>query len=109
MELVSDRVAILNKGEMVRIGTVRELTEQAKLYRVEASEEQEMMFASAIARFTPRQTQGASAVIEAADPHTLNAVIDALRADGILITSVTPMRMTLEQLFIDIVQGESAQ
>ena len=108
VELVSDRVAILNKGEMVRIGTVRELTEQATLYRVEVSESQGERFASAIARFAPREVQESGAVIEASDPPQLNAVIDALRSDGILITSITPMRMTLEQLFIDIVQGGNA-
>jgi ABC-2 type transport system ATP-binding protein len=109
VELVSDRVAILNKGEMVRIGTVRELTEQARLYRVEVSEEGKEGFAAGIARFAPRELGETSAVIEAADPRDLNAIIDALRAGGALITSITPVRVTLEQLFIDIVQGGNAQ
>ncbi len=108
VELVSDRVAILNKGELVRIGTVRELTEQAHIYRVEADHEQAEIFAASIARFAPRQLEQASAVIEVPELRDLNAIIDRLRSDGILITAITPMRQTLEQLFIDIVERENA-
>ncbi|MDB5033705.1 MAG: transporter, ATP-binding protein [Chlorobi bacterium] len=105
VELISDRVAILNKGELVRIGTVKELTESSNHYRVEVAEEQAPAFAAAIARFTPRDLLPNGATIMAADLRALNEVIDHLRSQGLLIVSVNPVRQTLENLFMDIVQG----
>lgn len=117
VEMICDRVAILNKGELVRIGTVRELTEQSKRYRIDWETPVEAASADVIARptsalapFSPREVSAGGATIEAESAVQLNAAIDALRAVGVLITSVTPSRQTLEQLFMEIVQqnGDAA-
>lgn len=106
IELISDRVAILNKGELVRIGTVKELTENAHLYRIEVAEEQHGRLTSVLAQFKPREIEGGATMIEVPDTSGLNAAIDRLRAEGLLITAITPTRQTLEEYFIDIVGKE---
>ena len=105
VELISDRVAILNKGELVRLGTVKELTETGRLYRIEVDAGQQDLLPGALSSYRPREIAGAAATIEAESPEMLNAAIDSLRAEGMLITAITPVRQTLEDLFIDIVQN----
>jgi ABC-2 type transport system ATP-binding protein len=104
VEMVCDRVAILYGGELVRIGTVQELTQSDNRYRVEAWSEQASQFARAVARFSPIEIEGAAATLELADISRLNACIDYLRSEGILLTGVSPVRRSLENLFFDIVK-----
>jgi ABC-2 type transport system ATP-binding protein len=107
VEMISDRVAILDKGSLVRIGTVNELTRSDRQYRIEVAAEQQEKFARTMSQWTTIPLQGSAAIIDAPTPGELNACIDRLRGDGILITSVTPIRHTLEELFIDIIgKGE---
>ena len=109
VEMICSRVAILNKGEMVRIGTVRDLTETGTLYRIDVWPEQQAMFARAVERFAPRQIENASATIEITDLADLNAKIDAIRSEGIMIESITPVRQSLEELFINIIGNEKRE
>ncbi len=110
VEMISDRVAILNKGELVRIGTVRELTQDSRLYRIDVAGNQGDALARLLAPYQPERRTDHSATIEAKSIEDLNAVIDMLRSQEVLITAITPVRQTLEELFIDIVQkGGAAQ
>jgi ABC-2 type transport system ATP-binding protein len=106
VEMICSRVAILNKGEMVRIGTVKDLTETGRRYRIEVWAEQEAMFARAIARFAPSDVEKGAATIDVADLHDLNAKIDAIRSEGIMIESIAPVRQSLEELFMTIIGNE---
>jgi ABC-2 type transport system ATP-binding protein len=107
VEMISDRVAILDKGALVRIGTVSELTRSERQYRIEVAPEQQEQFARTMAQWTTNPTQGSAVTIDAPTPGELNACIDRLRGDGLLIMSVTPIRHSLEELFIDIIgKGE---
>jgi len=103
VEMICDRVAILTRGQIARIGTVRELTERASMYRIETSDEQREMFADIAAEFAPYEVSGNAVTVQADDLRILNDYLDKLRSNGILIRSVTPVRQTLEDLFIDIV------
>jgi ABC-2 type transport system ATP-binding protein len=104
VELISDRVAILSKGELVKIGTVQELTANEKFYAIEVAPEQGEALPDALGRFEAREINDNVGTIEVANVAELNAVIDQLRSQGIMIASITRPRRTLEQLFIDIVQ-----
>jgi len=106
VELICDRVAILNRGDLVRIGTVKELTEDAHLYRIEVAEEHGERLPAALASFTRRETGGNGVVIEVENVQRLNEALDHLRNQGLLITAITPTRQTLEDLFLDIVGRE---
>jgi ABC-2 type transport system ATP-binding protein len=105
VELISDRVAILNRGSLVRIGTVEQLTQSERFYRIEAAPEQREKFSAIVAGWQGK-IEGESATVEASDLGQLNGYIDRLRSEGILITSITPMRQTLEELFINVIGKE---
>ncbi len=106
VEMVCDRVAILKGGEVIRLGTVPELTSARKLYRVEAWSEQASQFARAVAPFSPKSVEGSTATLELDDLADLNRVLDRLRSEGILLNGFGPVRQTLEDLFINIIGKE---
>jgi ABC-2 type transport system ATP-binding protein len=106
VELICDRVAILNKGAIARIGTVKELTDIEQRYRITCANEHAELFSRTIAPFAPKILEDAHAEVEATDPQQLNQLIDALRSEGILITAITPLRQSLEDLFIDVITEE---
>ncbi|MGZ5426335.1 MAG: ABC transporter ATP-binding protein, partial [Thermoanaerobaculia bacterium] len=43
--------------------------------------------------------------LSARDPQHLNALIDAARARGALLTELTPEKSTLEDVFVDLVRA----
>ena len=45
--------------------------------------------------------------VEVADLAALNRLVDRLRADRLLIAEVSPMRAALEDVFIEVVKGET--
>jgi ABC-2 type transport system ATP-binding protein len=104
VEMICDRVAILNRGELVRIGTVQQLTRSEATWRIEVAPEQ----SDSLARVAPALGGGAIAnngiVLGAESLADLNGKIDRLRAEGILIASISPVRHSLEELFINIIE-----
>ncbi len=110
VELICDRVAILNKGRLIRMGTVKELTTQENTYRIgvrgEVTEELRLNWEAT--RVSVREENG-ELVCALPDVAALNAVIDQLRAAGLLITSVAEKRQSLEDMFIDVISREDAK
>jgi ABC-2 type transport system ATP-binding protein len=105
VELVTDRVAILNKGKLLREGTVQELTEKKEEYRL-TIEEIEVTFKM------PESYNGVnviplkdnSFIIKASDTNQLNQFIDYLRHNNVLISSIVKEKSTLEDMFISLIQ-----
>ncbi len=105
VELITDRVAILNKGKLIREGTVRELTEKKEEYRltVEINSTDFKM---------PADYNGVSItfinensyIIKASDTIQLNRFIDYLRQNNILISGVVKEKSSLEDMFISLIQ-----
>ena len=110
VELICDRVAILNKGRLVRIGTVRELTTTENTYRVgiRGALPEPLRLQWEATRTGMREENG-ELVFFLPDVDALNGVIDQLRAAGVTITSVAEKRQSLEDMFIDIITREEAQ
>ncbi|MFG0284158.1 MAG: ATP-binding cassette domain-containing protein [Phycisphaerales bacterium JB039] len=117
LEMVCDRVAILVQGVVAQQGTLDELTSDRRRYEVELAEASDMAAGAAAAK----QGFGAGEVSEDAarrvitlattDAARVQPVIDAVRAAGITIAAVRPVRPSLEDLFMqtvtDPVTGET--
>ena len=110
VELISDRVAILNKGKVVRTGTVADITSQKLAYSIQLSGhlplELEERFKSSLpsASYTNNHLH-----ITLNDKADLNIVIDALRTAGIGIEGMTQQKTSLEDYFIKLVQRENTK
>jgi ABC-2 type transport system ATP-binding protein len=108
IELVCDRVLILDKGKVAREGSPAELTRKGDEYRIRVAEAGESARAAIAALDGNAQWEGNTAVMAPAGRVQLNAMIDRLRAAQVEIEAVEPVRSTLEDSFIEVVTGGTA-
>lgn len=116
IELTCDRVAVIRRGQVAAQGTVAELTgagapttslgPTALRYRLVASRMDEPLLAA---------LRGAGGVAERVNGHVqlaardlghLNEMVDEVRRGGGVLSELTPMKSTLEDVFIDLVKTQ---
>jgi len=105
VELVSDRVAILSEGKLLKEGTVKELTTSEEIYEIETTTDIPNIFS--IPEFSSiKITQmDNKLVVNVKDNDELNFVIDYLRKNSINIKSVNMQKNSLEELFVSLIQN----
>lgn len=105
VERISDRVAILNRGKLERVGRLDDLlaAERVEIVAEELTEEA-IAKISALAQESKRQNGRIIAYEERRD--VISAIIDIVRGAKGRLVSLIPQRQTLEDLFIRIVQQE---
>ncbi len=116
LELVCDRIAILNKGFVVKQGAISDLTSDRQRFEIEVEGVMEgaagimarvmggMMEGGKIAG-VPSEMAGSVLRMMTPDARAVQPVIDALRAAGCVIRRVQPVRPSLEEFFIETVEG----
>ncbi|MBU1100955.1 MAG: ABC transporter ATP-binding protein [Bacteroidetes bacterium] len=103
VELVSDRVAILNKGRLLQEGSVEELTTTKETFHLELENEiSDEELESKWKEFNLSRRDG-KYIAPVGSVDRLNVLIDQLRAAGKFIKSVTPMKHSLEDMFISLI------
>jgi ABC-2 type transport system ATP-binding protein len=113
VEMVCSRVAILNQGEVVRQGTIDELTAEGDTYRVAVLDDQNGPIDTRITRaLGPELVAGLNAKaargvasLQAEQPRDIQPAIDALRRAGLVITGIEKCRQSLEDLFVEVVSA----
>jgi ABC-2 type transport system ATP-binding protein len=102
VERISDRVAIMRQGEVITEGSVEALTSKKNQYdiRVESSA---LEPAKAILSTSFQSETEGLIHAEFMSTEELNAAIDKLRRQGVLIESLVPKRSSLEDLFIELI------
>ncbi len=109
VELISDRVAILHHGKLVRDGSVDELTTAKELYEIEVlGEPDEALFntGSTVSLVSHKDTKY---TVKLDSVENLNELVDSLRNNGILIKSINPKKQSLEELFINTIKDKDDQ
>ena len=113
VELVCDRVAILNAGKVVRQGTIDELTAGDMFHEIELDGPPDDTLREAIAgALSDKVTidvKGNVIRINTQDPTTVQPAIDAVRRRNVTILSVRPIRQSLEDFFISAVSQPAAE
>lgn len=108
VELVSDRVAILDHGKLLRVGTVDELTVTDSSYTIGVDGSVPEAFVTEATARVLGVTIGSEGIIaRVPDVNRLNAVIDLLRTHGVAITAIHKQRSTLEESFINLITRET--
>jgi ABC-2 type transport system ATP-binding protein len=114
IELVCDRVAILVHGQVQRAGSIDDITAQAELdvtWTLSGSEA-DIRTALMIDSATPLIVSNEEHVevsLAMTDQAAIDRAIDALRARGVSVVSMSRRRRTLEEAFLDTVrQGNGA-
>jgi len=110
IEMICDRVTILNNGSVVRTGTISELTVQKLAYDIQLSaplsDNVRERLQQSLVHFESRDTL---LIVSLRDKAELNAIIDILRTGEIGIESMTQQKTSLEEYFIKLVKGENAR
>jgi ABC-2 type transport system ATP-binding protein len=109
VELVCDRIVILNGGEVARDAAPEDFTRGTGEYIVRVAVVDDAVCAAAIAVLGTNGSspawQGTSMRFLPRDRAQLNAVLDKLRAVPVEIESVEPQKISLEQYFLQVVAG----
>lgn len=110
VEKVCTQIAILREGQLVRKGTIEELTAVERVYDLTATAIPENIAEDAILEPSPEEAPPAPDLrryrVRADDRSSLNALLDRLRSAHVEIESITPLRRSLEDYFIDVMDEE---
>ncbi|MDR3609270.1 MAG: ABC transporter ATP-binding protein [Ignavibacteriaceae bacterium] len=102
VELITDNVGILNKGKLLKQGTVKELTEKKEEYRLSLEGQLNNDFLIGIPGLEKNKDDYYN--LKVADTPELNKVIDSIRSHNMLIREIIPVKNTLEEMFISLIQ-----
>lgn len=107
VEAISDRVAILNKGKVLKVGTVSEITAGALEYELRLDRSVSESLRSLIQPHTTSyRVEGATLIVGVRDQEALNTIIDRIRSEGIHLGGLHERKSTLEESFIELIQGK---
>ena len=105
VELICDRVAILQAGEMVRSGTMAELTRQRGSFVIGLADGQTMPREDLAKLGYHLRPDGSLWEVELEDARSVDPIVDWLRSRGLSIRHLVEKRQTLEDIFIETVEA----
>ena len=103
VEMISDRVAIIHQGEMVREGTVDDLTRQANRFTIGLADGQAFPLQELKDRGFKVALNDDMAEVELADGQTIDPVLELLWAKGLKLRHLVEQKQTLESVFMQMV------
>jgi ABC-2 type transport system ATP-binding protein len=105
VEVTCDRVAILEQGQMLRQGNIEELTRVANVYcfRLQGDPGPVLEDLRRIATVVTPVEGGIETQV--AEPADLDRIVDRLRAAGIGIRGLADKTLSLEEVFVKLVEG----
>lgn len=104
VEVITDRVGILNHGQLLREGTVKELTERKEEYEIMLDNFRDENFQSGTLGLQIKKQKEGLISVHVSSLTELNIFIDELRRRQILIKEIKPLRTTLEDMFISVIK-----
>ena len=108
IEMTCDRVAVLRKGKSVATGRIADLTAQGFSYRFAGTGIDEALLGLFRETGAGAERVNGHVKLTARDAEHLNALVDTARSRGVLVTELTPVRSTLEDVFVDLVKAGDA-
>lgn len=107
VELVSDRVAIMNNGKLLKEGSVEDLTTSKESYFIETTSAMNIdSFKTTFDNISLKFENSHKLNVNVKDNLELNFVIDKLRKDGINIKTISIQKHSLEELFLSLIADE---
>lgn len=105
LEMVCDRVSILIDGLVARQGRLADLTDQTVEYRIAYSGDDAAVRSKLVA-LGASVDQG-QAILAGCDADKVNQAIDLIRGAGLMIDSVIPKRVSLEDILAEALADQS--
>jgi ABC-2 type transport system ATP-binding protein len=105
VELICDRVGILQRGEMIREDTVDSLTRQHNLVVIGLAAGQTFPIDEAAGQGYAVRRSGDLWEVELRNGQSIDTLVDLLRARGLSLRYLMEKRQTLEDLFVQTVEA----
>ena len=105
IERTCDRVAVLRSGRIVAEGRIDDLTASGSRYRLVATGVDDRLVAALRETGAAVDRVNGHFDLTARDVDHLNAVIDRLRAGGARLQELSPIKSSLEDVFVDLVRA----
>ena len=107
VEMICDRVAILNKGDLIKEGSVHDLTLAENIFAIHTVEAITMEIKQKVLSVDGNAGIGENEINTESSVDSLNSIIDILRSGKINIQRVTQKTSTLEELFINVINKDN--
>ncbi len=107
IELICDKVAILNKGELIEVGRVEDITTSSNKYVFTTGELPENIMNKILTEFKGTLNGINEFECTLSRIEDVNNVIDFLRSSGILIHGVSRQKNSLENMFINLIEQKN--
>ncbi len=105
IELTCDRVAVLRQGKMAAFGSVEELTKRkGSEYKMVATPIDDALVAAFRDHGAGVERVNGHVVLSVEDLQQLNTLVDTLRSRGGVLSELSPLRSSLEDVFVDLVK-----
>ncbi len=105
VEMITDRVGILNKGKLLREGDVKEMTRNKEEYKISIEGDIVDKIHDEVltkANFTKTNDEFYSFKVESTQE--LNKILDLLRNNGVVIKEMAQQKNSLEDIFISLIK-----
>jgi ABC-2 type transport system ATP-binding protein len=109
IERMCGRVAVLRAGRVAAEGRIDDLTRTTSRYRLVASGVDERLLGAFREMGATIERVNGHFDLSARDLDHLNALVDRLRASGARLEELTPLRSSLEDVFVGLVRDEAGQ
>jgi ABC-2 type transport system ATP-binding protein len=112
VEGICDRVAIMNKGRVVRQGTIAGLSRDDRRYEFTVRGEPDAALRARLASLAieppppPAPLAAWTFTLPGAGPDEAQPVLDLLRSAGLSVEAMRPIRSSLEDIFMDTVRDD---
>jgi ABC-2 type transport system ATP-binding protein len=105
VELICDRVGILQNGRMIREGDIQTLTQQHGLFVIGLAPDQPFPRDEVVKMGYMVDSAGELWEVGLKDGQTIDPVVDLLRSRSLNLRHLTEKRQTLEDLFLETVEA----
>jgi ABC-2 type transport system ATP-binding protein len=106
IELTCDRVAVLRNGKVAAFGSVEELTRKKATYKMVTAPLDDSLVSAFRETGAGVERVNGHMVLSVQDLQHLNSLVDQVRARGAILSELSPMRSTLEDVFVDLVKAD---
>ena len=107
IEMLCDRIAIMNAGKIIRLGTLDELTSASRAHRMRVDRMTPEMEEALTECVGPFSLDGRNCItVDVENPEALNKAIDRIRSMKINILEISPKKQTLEDAYIKVVEED---
>lgn len=107
VEMICDRVAILNKGDLIKEGNVDDLTKSENIFIIETLEPIDLELKRKILTIDSNAGIGENEIHTETGIDSVNKIVDMLRKSKIKLKSLQQKTSTLEELFINVIKKDN--